>query len=170
MSSNIQFFTATCLRWQNLLDNDIHKDIIINSLCFMVNEKRIWVYGFVIMPNHIHILWRIRDKWLDHNIKQIFLKYTAQNIKFQLLKSNPNELHHYISSQKDRKYHFWERRSYASEIYNRKVLEQKLDYIHFNPVKANLSNTAEEYKYSSAKFYKEKETDWDFLIRYEEHI
>ncbi len=169
MENPIAFFTATCLNWQNLLERDSHKEIILDSLRFLVNDDRIYVYGFVIMPNHIHILWKKKDNWNDKNITQMFLKFTAQKIKFNLLTYHPEELVLYKSTQKDRIYHFWERNSYSSRMYNRKVLEQKLDYIHLNSVKANLSDTPESYWYSSARFYMEKD-DFGFLSRYEEHI
>jgi hypothetical protein len=45
-----QFFTATILEWRKLLAPDKYKDIIVESLRFLVNHNRIFVYGFVIMP------------------------------------------------------------------------------------------------------------------------
>jgi len=51
-----QFFTATILEWKHLLIEDKYKDIIIESLRFLVKEKRVVVYSFVLMPNHIHII------------------------------------------------------------------------------------------------------------------
>jgi REP element-mobilizing transposase RayT len=50
-----QFFTATILEWKNLLADDRMKDIIISSLQFLVNDGRVKVYAFVLMPNHIHV-------------------------------------------------------------------------------------------------------------------
>ena len=72
MESGIEFFTATCNNWQLLLQPDKHKQLIMDSLRFLVEDKRIWLYGFVIMPNHIHLLWRKQDAWLNKNIQQIF--------------------------------------------------------------------------------------------------
>ena len=135
MENGVEFFTATCLKWQPLLDPNERKDIIINSLKFLVEDKRIWLYGFIIMPNHIHLMWCKQHDWLDKNVKQMFLKYTAQQVKFNLLTHNPKELDSYISTQKDRNYHFWERRSYTATMYNRDVASQKINYIHNNPVK-----------------------------------
>ena len=48
---NIEFFMATCLNWQPLLGKVTHKQIILDSLAFLVNDKRIWIYGYVIMIN-----------------------------------------------------------------------------------------------------------------------
>lgn len=137
----------------------------------MTTEGRIWLYGFVLMPNHIHLLWRKQDKWLNKNIQQIFLKYTAQRIKFDLLDSNSLiELENYKSTQSDREYHFWERRPYSATMYSREVASQKIDYIHYNPVKAGLCTLPEEYLFSSATYYELNKDDWGFLTHYEEHL
>lgn len=51
-----QFFTATILEWKPLLKQDKYKDVIIESLRFLVNDKRIKLFAFVIMSNHIHLI------------------------------------------------------------------------------------------------------------------
>ena len=55
-----QFFTATCLEWKNLLKLNKYKDIFVESLRFLVKEKRIFLYAFVIMQNHIHLVWQMK--------------------------------------------------------------------------------------------------------------
>src|SRR5699024_9284709 len=103
MDNEMCFFTATCLNWQNLLQEDRHKQIVMESLQFLTENKRIWLYGFVIMPNHIHLLWRKQDAWAGKDIQQIFLKYTAQQIKFSLKDGGQSEeLKQYESTQADR--------------------------------------------------------------------
>ena len=166
----MQFFTATCLYWQMLLARDEHKQIVMNSLKFLVEDSRIWLYGFVLMPNHIHLMWRKKDQWLGKNVQQMFLKYTAQQIKFSLADRNDSNLEYYRRAQKDRKYHFWERRAYAATMHNRLVAKQKIDYIHRNPVKACLCNKPEDYHYSSARFYGSGIDDWGIITNYTEHL
>ena len=73
-----QFFTATIHEWKHLLQDDKVKEIVINSLRFLVTENRINVYGFVIMSNHLHLIWRIKTPHLLKNVQRDFLKYTAQ--------------------------------------------------------------------------------------------
>jgi putative transposase len=170
MYRGIEFFTATCLNWQPLLLPDERKDILMESLKFMINDKRIWLYGFVIMPNHIHLMWRRQAAWVEKSTEQMFLKFTAQQIKFRLIESSPAELEQYRSTQSDRIYHFWERRPYKATMYNRKVAHQKLDYMHENPVKAGLCEYAEDYKYSSARFYELNQDDWGFITHCEDHL
>lgn len=139
----------------------------MESFKFLCADNRIFLLAFVIMPNHIHWIWEQKDAWKDKNVKQMFLKYTAQQIKFSM---KEDELQKYRSTQADRQYHFWERRSWKAEMNNRSVLEQKIDYIHKNPVKAKLVNFEEDYRFSSAAFYMQKETEWDFLTYYMDRI
>lgn len=172
MDSYIKFFTATILNWQNLLKPDKYKQIIVDSMKFLVNDKRVWIYGFVIMPNHLHILWRLQEGFTQEKVQRDFLKFTAQKIKFDLLEKHPQVLPYFKSTQSDREYHFWERRPYTSTIHNRPVMEQKLDYIHHNPVveKWKLVEKPEDYYYSSARYYLLNEVRFDFITHYMEHL
>lgn len=105
-------------------------------------------------------------------MEQHFSKYTAQQLKFKLLDHNPNDLVNYLSTQKDRQYQFWERRPYKATMYSREILEQKLDYIHNNPVKAGLCLLPEDYHYSSASYYLKynDSNKGNLLTHYMEHI
>jgi REP element-mobilizing transposase RayT len=53
-----QFFTATILEWKTLLQQDKYKEEIVKSLRFLVQQKRIKLYAFVIMNNHLHLIWQ----------------------------------------------------------------------------------------------------------------
>ena len=86
---------------------DKYKQIIINSMKFLVDDKRVWIYGFVIMPNHLHVLWRMQESFEEKNVQRDFLKFTAQKIKFDLLENHPQVLPHFKSTQNDREYQFW---------------------------------------------------------------
>ena len=48
------------------------------------------------------------------------------------------------------------------------MFKQKLEYIHYSPVRAGLCNLPEEYKYSTAKFYETGINDWKFASHYAE--
>ncbi len=101
----------------------------------------------------------------------MFLKYTAQQIKYQMIDTNQSaELALYKSTQSDRVFHFWERRPFKAKMYNRNVAYQKIDYIHHNPVKAGLCERAEDYWYSSVRFYEFNKDDFGFLTHIKDHL
>lgn len=148
-----QFYTATILEWKHLLKPDKYKDIIIQSLQHLTTNKKITLYAFAIMSNHIHVIWQVLPGKTPQQIQQSFMKYTAQQIKFDLVANHPQVLDEFRVNAKDRTYQFWERNPLGIELYSQEVFLQKLEYIHWNPVKAGLCSLPEEYYYSSARFY-----------------
>lgn len=131
-----QFYTATILEWKHLLNEDKYKDIILDSLRFPVKEQRVIVNSFVIISNHLHLIWQAINGFAPQQIQQSFLKYTAQQMKFDLQKNNQQLLEEFRVNAKDRDYQFWERNSLSIDLYSEEVYLQKENYIHYNPVKA----------------------------------
>ena len=71
-----QFFTATNLEWKKLLAPDKYKDIIIKSLRFLVQDNRVIINAFVIMPNHLHLIWQMKNEYKPDAVQRDFLKFT----------------------------------------------------------------------------------------------
>ena len=125
-----QFFTATNLEWKKLLKPDKYKDIVIDSLRFLVKEKRVILYGFVIMDNHLHMIWQAIGNKTPKQIQHSFMKFTAQQIKFDLVENHPLVLDKFRVNAKDRTYQFWESNPLGIELYSHDVFMQKLEYIN----------------------------------------
>ena len=159
----LNYFTATILEWKYLLLNDAYKDIIAKSLKFLVDEKRIQLYSFVIMNNHLHLICDIIHPYKFEQVQRSFLRFSAQMIIKDLRDHHPELLQEFFVGAKDRKHQIWERKPLNIEIWSESVLRQKLDYIHQNPVRAGLCAHAEEYKYSSAAFYINGSNSFDML-------
>ncbi|HEY3252230.1 MAG TPA: transposase [Ignavibacteria bacterium] len=153
--NKLYFFTATVLNWIRVLKDDKLKDIIVNSLKFLIKGKRIRLFAFVIMPNHIHLIWQITEFHKLGDVQRDFLKFTAHQIKKSLKKENPALLEQLRVEAADRSYQIWERNPLSIELVSDGVIKQKFDYIHLNPVreKWKLCSSAHEYKYSSARYY-----------------
>jgi REP element-mobilizing transposase RayT len=160
------FFTATILQWKGLLKPVKYKDIIIESLRFLVADQRVIIYGFVIMVNHIHSIWQMNAGIKRENLQRDFLKFTAQKIEKDLQKSHPMVLSRFLVNTSDRRYQFWERNALSVEIFSERVLKQKLKYLHENPVRAGLCRFPDQYRYSSASFYRTGSDNWGFLTHY----
>lgn len=125
-----QFFTTSIKGWYKLLEPDKYKDIIIDSLRFLVEDKRIKLFSFVIMADHIHLIWQMQPSIHPQHVQGDFLKYTAQKIKHDLQKNHPDLLTHFETDANDRTYNFWKRRALSIELRTDKVYQQNLDYIH----------------------------------------
>ncbi len=148
-----QFYTATILEWKFLLNNDIFKNIIISSLKYLVDNKKIKLHAFVIMDNHIHLIWQALAENNPNKIRHNFMKFTAQQMKFELMESDDYYLQDFKVKKEDRVFQFWKRNALSVELFSKKFFVQKMNYIHNNPVKAGLCIFPEDYKYSSASYY-----------------
>ena len=159
----IYFWTATIHDWLPLLEPDRNKQVIIDSLKYLSNKKSITVYAFVIMPNHIHLIWQQNAMNGKESPKGSLLKYSAHLFLKQVEESKKTALYEVNAANK--KYEIWQRDALGIEIYSRSVAKQKLDYIHFNPVRGKwrLAKDDINYYFSSARFYETGVDDFGFL-------
>jgi REP element-mobilizing transposase RayT len=58
----IYFFTATIHKWILSMEENSFKKIIISSLNFLHRQDLLWIYEFVIMPDHTHFIWKLLEK------------------------------------------------------------------------------------------------------------
>jgi len=158
-----EFITVTCIEWLPLISKTNEKEIIAQSLQYLTDKKKIHIYAFVFMDNHFHMIWRIRHGYKRADVQRDFLHYTAKEIIKNLKDENIELVKKIKVNLKDRKYQVWQRNSLSVELRSEIVYNQKLDYIHNNPVKAGMCILAEDYKYSSARYYILNEKNWSFL-------
>ena len=135
---------------------------------FLVKEGRLKIYAFVIMPNHIHIVWHLNEHVEQAAVQRDFLKFTAQKIKFDLTANHPSVLERFKVSSADRKHQIWERNPKTINLYSWEIIGQKLVYIHNNPLQEHwkLVPYPEDYYFSSVRFYNTGIDDFGFLSRY----
>ncbi|MDT3405134.1 transposase [Mucilaginibacter terrae] len=168
----IYFYTASILNWIPLLQEDKFKFIVLDSLIHLVEKRKLEVYGFVIMPNHIHIIW----KNIALNGKEMpyasFMKFTSHQFQKELRTGESSLLERFAVERNNRDYQFWQRNSLPIELYSRGIFEQKLDYIHLNPLQAhwNLVTDPTDYLYSSASFYEKEDRHYSWLTDYRDVI
>lgn len=161
----IYFWTATINNWQRLLQTDRYKQVIIDSLEYLSSRGKIDVFAFVIMPNHIHLIWRINETNGKETTQGSFLKVTAHQFKKMLINEGGNVIEDYAVEAHNKKYEFWQRDSLAIPLYTKKVAYQKMDYLHYNPVadQWQLAKDPCDYNYSTARFYELGVKDFDFI-------
>jgi len=162
------FWTITVKQWQHLLKAEDHKMIIIDSLQWLCSNQLIKVYGYVIMPNHIHLLWnqlRMNGKEFPKNS---FEKFTAKSMIRHMQLDQPMDVRNYKVSASDRRYNIWQRDPLAVKIFSREMAIQKLQYIHNNPLQVHwaLSDSPETYRFSSAGFYATGIDEFNILTHY----
>ncbi len=158
-----EFVTVTCLDWKPLLRDQSCKDTVINSMRFLVRDCRVHIYAFVLMDTHFHMIWQMIGDHQRKDVQRDFLRFTSQQLLKDMRNMQSPLLHDVVVNSKDRMRQIWERDSLSIELWSEKVFNQKLDYIHWNPVVAGLCKDPEDYRYSSAGFYLLNLETWDFL-------
>lgn len=161
----VYFWTATINGWKHLLKKDEYKDVIIDSWQYLTGLGKIDVFAFVIMPNHLHSIWRINEPNGKESPQGSFLKYTAHTFRKMLQLKSKSRLLPFRVNATNKEHEFWQRDSLAVPIYNRKTALQKLKYIHYNPLAEHwqLVKHPCDYKYSSARYYELNDKSFNFL-------
>jgi len=160
------FYTSTIHHFKHLLADDTLKMVVISSLQYFVQKQMITLYGFVIMPNHIHLLWYIHQQNGKESVAESMSKYTAHQFRKHLLPTGG--LVHYQSDNDDRQHQFWKRDPLAIPISSEEIFISKLEYIHNNPLRPHwkLCTYPEEYRWSSARFYLEGKDEFNMLTHF----
>ena len=161
----IYFWTATINKWLPLLAKEEYKKIIIDSWEYLSDRNKIDVFGFVIMPTHLHSIWRINEGNGKESSQGSFIKYTAHKFQKILVAESPGLLKPFKVAAINKNYEFWQEDTLSIPLFSRKIALQKLNYIHNNPLKGkwNLAKNPWDYKYSSAEFYRTGDTEFKFL-------
>ena len=159
----LYFLTFTVIDWVDVFTRKEYKQILTNSMNYCIKEKGLIIYGWVIMSNHIHIICRAKEGYHLSEIVRDFKKFTAKTILkeietgYESRKEWLLKKFEYAGRRLKRitKYKFWKDSNHAIllEPFDSKMIDQKISYVHDNPVRAMLIENPEDYIFSSARDY-----------------
>lgn len=160
------FLTLTVVGWIDVFTRKNHKDVIIDSLRYCIENKGLNVYSYCLMSNHMHLIVNCNEPFELKDVIRDFKKFSAKKILDQMV-NEPESRREWMlkefskaadSSLKHKNYKFWQEGNHAIELFSEKFTWDKINYIHRNPVEAGFVNHGSEWKYSSASNYHEKES------------
>src|SRR2546421_1441914 len=145
-SGQSHFVTFCCYHRRRLFTTDAGIRIFESALERVRRSFRLQVYGYVVMPEHVHLLLSEpqRDTLADA------LKSLKQGVARRLIGNLPLKPKAGLSGAPE---HFWQKRYYDFNIRNYPQFVEKLRYIHRNPVKAGLCERPEDWEWSSFRHY-----------------
>lgn len=155
----VYYLTFQIVGWVDIFTRKVYKDIVVESLKHCQEHKDLEIYAFVIMSNHIHLMVRSGLGDLSGTIRD-FKNYTSK--KFLEVINDKREsrrdwmkvvFKYHGKYKKNQNFQIWTHENHAEYIYSQKFIEQKIEYIHKNPVKAGIVEKPEDYLYSSARNY-----------------
>lgn len=159
-NDGIYFVTFTVVDWIDVFSRDLYRKVLIDNLIFYRENRGLELYGYVVMTNHMHLLIANSSEPLSDTIRD-YKKYTAKTI-LELIEDENESRRTWMLSQfrfsasknsRNSRYQFWQQHNQPEECVSNRFLDQKLDYIHMNPVKAGFVEEPHHWLYSSARNY-----------------
>lgn len=155
------FLTFQVVGWADVFSRKVYRDFILENLTSSRNEKGLYLYGYVIMSNHIHLVVQQKDGKLSEWVRD-FKKFTSKKL-LNLILENPQESrrewlqmifeYHAKFNKRNGDLQFWTHDNHAIELYRPEMIESRMKYIHDNPVRSGIVEKPEDFLYSSARNY-----------------
>ena len=162
----IYFVSFAVVEWVDVFTRNEYKDILLDSLRYCQKNKGLDIFAWCIMTNHVHLIIRAKENYVLQDIMRDFKKFTSKEI-INAIKENPEESRKEWFLEKfttKESICFWGADNHPIELWSNKVFDQKLDYLHNNPVEEGLVFRAEQYVYSSAIDYAGEKGLLDIVI------
>jgi REP element-mobilizing transposase RayT len=153
----VYFVTFTIVEWLPVFIEEATCEIITDSLNFCIENKGLRVNAYVLMLNHLHAITFDRDfdsERLKHTLDD-FRKFTGRQLAdycdthFSPAFGEAFRRH----AREDRQRRVWQPTQHPEGIVSEKFWAQKLNYIHWNPVRKGLVTRPEDWRFSSARFW-----------------
>ncbi len=168
MSSNYRFHdpegmyfvTFATVRWVDVFTRQDYRDIVVESLRFCQEKKGLLLYAWCIMSNHVHLIAEAAEGKVLPAIIRDMKKFTASAIIGASERHSGESRKEWMleifrkageANAANTVYQFWQHDNHPIQLWSPHVIEQKLNYLHDNPVVAGIVEEAEDYVYSSAR-------------------
>lgn len=162
LTKQLYFTTSTIIDWVDIFSRASYRHIIVESLEYCQRQKGLKIFAWVLMSNHLHMVISAEGEQTVGDILRDFKKFTNKQI-LRVLEEDEHESRRTwmldrfrFAGANDKRitnYRFWQEGNHVEEIYTSEFLWQKVNYIHQNPVRAEIVERAEDYLYSSARDY-----------------
>jgi len=151
----VYFVSFAVEGWGDVFTRNQYKNILVENLKYCQEYKGLELFAWCIMTNHLHLVIRAKEGYDLPGILRDYKKYTSKAIKTAILENTQESRKEWLLKQFETSegFRFWRTDNKPIELWSNKVINQKIDYIHQNPVEEGLVFKAEDYVYSSAIDY-----------------
>ena len=148
---HLHFITSSCYRRLPFLSTASSRDLFLSILEQTRQRYRFVVVGYVVMPEHIHLLLTEPEVGTPSTVMQVLKQSTARALLPKRKRRNPRQRNLFGNEPQQRA--FWQARFYDFNVWTTKKRVEKLRYMHRNPVKRGLVEKPEQWRWSSYRFY-----------------
>ena len=157
----LYFVSFATVNWIDVFTREEYFDIVVDSLDFSRKNKGMEIFAWCIMTNHVHLLMRSLQNPPEDVIGRI--KQYTSNALIRTITDNPDESRRTwllqmfgqaaANNSNVTTWQFWQHHNKPIEVWSNHIVDQKIDYIHENPVKAGFVQEPWHWRYSSAMDY-----------------
>lgn len=151
-SGHLHYITSSCYHRRAWFADESNRDLFVDVLEYVRQRYHFIVVGYVVMPDHVHLLLsepeRANPSVVMQAIKQGFARRLLAALRAGRIPP-PDDLR----NQSFDAQHVWQRRFYDFVVRTYEKRQEKLHYIHQNPVRASLVLEAWQWRWSSAPHY-----------------
>jgi len=149
---HLHFITFTCYRRLPLLRSVHAKNIFVQILGEVRDRHGFSLVGYVVMPEHIHLLISEPVKGTPSTVIQVLKQRVSRRLR-RKRRAPAGQLSLIFASGDNSQPRFWQRRFYDFNVWSLKKRVEKLHYMHMNPLKRKLVDHPREWPWSSFSFY-----------------
>lgn len=159
--NGLYFVSFATVYWIDVFIREDYFSIIIESLTHCRNKKGMQLYSWCIMPSHIHLIFEAREN-NPGDLMRDFKTFTSKKLQKSIANNMKESRREWMSwmfkragskNSNVQSGQFWQQNNHPIELWRPKVIDQKVEYIHQNPVVSGFVREPEDWKYSSAIDY-----------------
>jgi putative transposase len=150
---DLHFVTFSCYERRALLGTVRARDLFLKILEQVRRRCAASVLGYVVMPEHVHLLLSEPRKGTLAKLLQVLKQRVSRAMRRRRTRRASGQLSLAFPASCAELRGFWQRRYYDFNVYSAQKMREKLDYIHTNPVKRKLVMHPKDWPWSSWAYY-----------------
>ncbi len=156
----LHFLTFQVVSWVDIFSRSVYRDIVLDSFRYAMEHKGFQLFAYVIMSNHVHLIVNSSIGDLSGTIRDV-KKFTSKRI-LESINTIAESRREWLLSvfsnaasqhKRNSSYQVWTHENHAVLLHSNDFIVEKVEYVHNNPVRAQIVQRAEDYLYSSARNY-----------------
>ena len=168
----LYFISFTVVNWIDLFIREVYNEILIESLKFCQQEKGLDIYAWCIMSSHVHLIIGTNKNKIEDIIRD-FKSHTSRQLKKEIKEQTTESRKEWmlammkeagLKNSNNQNFQLWQQHNQPLVLDNNDIIDNTLDYIHYNPVVSGLVDISMYYKYSSARDYADAKGLLDIIL------
>ncbi|MHB8501757.1 MAG: REP-associated tyrosine transposase [Candidatus Acidiferrales bacterium] len=152
-NGELHFITFSCYERRPLLGTVRARNLFVKVMGEVRERYGFFLVGYVLMPEHVHLLIGEPKKGTRSRVVQVLKQRVSRAMRRKKRRGSPAQLSLTFPNELGGLKRFWQKRFYDFNEWSGKKLQEKLEYMHANPVQRKRVQHPREWPWSSGGFY-----------------